>query len=781
METLGYQFGNYRLDLRAKELRRNGEPVALAASAFDCLAYLVEHRERAVGRDELIAAVWGRADVSDNLLAQTIVRLRRALGDGGTEQRYIKTMARVGYRWIAQTTVLLPSLAPKAQAAEFPAVAEAATTRRKPMRTQGVRPSLLIALLVTLGLAASYGLWQFLQPQQARSSLELKQGSAIVLPAVVRAPEEWKWLHLGLMDLIAQQLRRAQLPTENSQDVLNLLKQTDGADRSPWAAFALVVTPQAVWSDNRWHVHLDAKARDGRLWQSESSSGDVLTAARAASDLLLVQLGFNAEPGRLANASQSEYLLRIESAQLAGQPALAQRLIDQAPASQRDRPELAYAQAELYCDEGKLPLCEQALSDLRQRLSPAQQPLLRGKVLASLWFPYARKHQWSEGIAALSEAIRLLQGQKDADALANAYVNRSHLEDYAGQLDEASADLGRARIHFILAGDTVGQARVDRAMGVIAMNRDQYAEALPLLQRAYEQYQRMGMRQLLSSALDPLAHAQAMLLRFPEELATTDRYWPFEQRHLDFLDGYVRHQLSRRRALALADNGRTVEAVSLLQRTQADAGLQEEAGMRAELRMQLAKLALQRGDEEGAAVWIGQALDGMALKDYDERDYAQACYLHAVLLQRTGRVAELKAAVAALKAWVAGRPKPDDWVTIWLLRAQAVQAWGEGQHEQAIEQLKTAMAAADAKGVPEGIVAVGQSYALALLAAGHAEQAAAISGRLSSWSKLDWRAAQVEARVYQALGQAQAAQAAWIKARQLAGDRPWQAGPATVF
>jgi predicted Zn-dependent protease len=231
----------------------------------------------------------------------------------------------------------------------------------------------------------------------------------------------------------------------------------------------------------------------------------------------------------------------------------------------------------------------------------------------------------------------------------------------------------------------------------------------------------------------------------------------------------------------LADNGRTVEAVSLLQRTQADAGLQEEAGMRAELRMQLAKLALQRGDEEGAAVWIGQALDGMALKDYDERDYAQACYLHAVLLQRTGRVAELKAAVAALKAWVAGRPKPDDWVTIWLLRAQAVQAWGEGQHEQAIEQLKTAMAAADAKGVPEGIVAVGQSYALALLAAGHAEQAAAISGRLSSWSKLDWRAAQVEARVYQALGQAQAAQAAWIKARQLAGDRPWQAGPATVF
>src|SRR5579859_7791913 len=100
-----YCFGEFRLNPLARELTRDGEPLDLAASAFDCLVYLIEHRERPVGRDELISAVWGRTDVSDNLLAQTIVRLRRALGDAGNELGCIKTVARVGYRWMLETTV----------------------------------------------------------------------------------------------------------------------------------------------------------------------------------------------------------------------------------------------------------------------------------------------------------------------------------------------------------------------------------------------------------------------------------------------------------------------------------------------------------------------------------------------------------------------------------------------------------------------------------------------------------------------------------------------------
>ena len=62
-----YRFGDFQIDLAARELYRAGLPVALPPKSFDCLGYLIAHRERAVGRDELISAVWGRVDVNDAL------------------------------------------------------------------------------------------------------------------------------------------------------------------------------------------------------------------------------------------------------------------------------------------------------------------------------------------------------------------------------------------------------------------------------------------------------------------------------------------------------------------------------------------------------------------------------------------------------------------------------------------------------------------------------------------------------------------------------------------
>jgi len=95
-----YRFDDFVLNPATRELRRNGVPVVLPARAFDCLAYLIEHRERAFGRDELIAAVWGRVEISDALLGHTIVKVRRSLGDTGNEQRGVRTVPRFGYRWV---------------------------------------------------------------------------------------------------------------------------------------------------------------------------------------------------------------------------------------------------------------------------------------------------------------------------------------------------------------------------------------------------------------------------------------------------------------------------------------------------------------------------------------------------------------------------------------------------------------------------------------------------------------------------------------------------------
>ena len=113
-----YHFGEYRLAPAARELWHAGQLAALPPKSLDCLTYLVEHRERAVGRDELISAVWGRADVSDDVLAQTLLRARRAVGDTGNEQRAIRTVPRFGYRWVLPVDDVVVALAPSLDSAQ---------------------------------------------------------------------------------------------------------------------------------------------------------------------------------------------------------------------------------------------------------------------------------------------------------------------------------------------------------------------------------------------------------------------------------------------------------------------------------------------------------------------------------------------------------------------------------------------------------------------------------------------------------------------------------------
>lgn len=92
-------FGPYCLDIQARELRaRDGGVLPLTARAFDTLCCLVDHRDRVVGKDELLATVWAGRVVEENNLTQAISALRRALG-GGT--RYIATVPGRGYRFVA--------------------------------------------------------------------------------------------------------------------------------------------------------------------------------------------------------------------------------------------------------------------------------------------------------------------------------------------------------------------------------------------------------------------------------------------------------------------------------------------------------------------------------------------------------------------------------------------------------------------------------------------------------------------------------------------------------
>jgi TolB-like protein len=95
-----YRFDQCVLDTVRRELRRGEMLRAVEPQVFDLLEYLVRHRERVVGRDELLKAIWRGHDVSDAVLSTRINAARSAVGDSGHEQRVIRTFPRKGFRFM---------------------------------------------------------------------------------------------------------------------------------------------------------------------------------------------------------------------------------------------------------------------------------------------------------------------------------------------------------------------------------------------------------------------------------------------------------------------------------------------------------------------------------------------------------------------------------------------------------------------------------------------------------------------------------------------------------
>jgi DNA-binding winged helix-turn-helix (wHTH) protein len=95
-----FDFDNYALDTKLRELRREGELVAMQPQVFDLLVHLLKHRDQVVSRDDLIALVWGGRIVSDSTLDSRINAARNVVGDNGRDQRLIRTIPRKGVRFV---------------------------------------------------------------------------------------------------------------------------------------------------------------------------------------------------------------------------------------------------------------------------------------------------------------------------------------------------------------------------------------------------------------------------------------------------------------------------------------------------------------------------------------------------------------------------------------------------------------------------------------------------------------------------------------------------------
>ena len=101
MTSATFRFDRFELDAADRRLLRDGEPQELNSRYLDALALLVREQGRLVSKDRFLDEVWRGVPVTDEALTQCIKTLRRQLGDDAARPRFIETVPKHGYRFIA--------------------------------------------------------------------------------------------------------------------------------------------------------------------------------------------------------------------------------------------------------------------------------------------------------------------------------------------------------------------------------------------------------------------------------------------------------------------------------------------------------------------------------------------------------------------------------------------------------------------------------------------------------------------------------------------------------
>jgi DNA-binding winged helix-turn-helix (wHTH) protein/tetratricopeptide (TPR) repeat protein len=103
-----YEFGGFRLDEAQQRLLYDGQPVPLKPKILDLLLFLIQRRGQLIPKDDLMSAIWPDAIVEENNITVSMSILRKTLGEDRRNPRFIETVPRRGYRFVAAVTEVSP-------------------------------------------------------------------------------------------------------------------------------------------------------------------------------------------------------------------------------------------------------------------------------------------------------------------------------------------------------------------------------------------------------------------------------------------------------------------------------------------------------------------------------------------------------------------------------------------------------------------------------------------------------------------------------------------------
>ena len=496
------RFGTFEVDLESGELRRNGVRLKLQGQPFQLLAMFLERPGEVVSREAVRERLWP-ADTFvdfDHSLNTAIKKLRQALGDSAENPRFVETLARRGYRFIAPVSALAPAAGePNVQAPAVPTVpvgdeapppqpaaAAAISAPRAGVAILALACVSLVILIAVVWTTRQYSSARPPSPPAAAPAVQL----AVLPLKVMTAGDTEKYLGLGIADAVITQL--ANVRTLRIRPTAAVLKYESGATDPRVAGEELgaehVLSGTLQKYDETYRVSLQLiRTADGvPVWgrSFQIPRADLLTieeeVSRQVADALRVQLrasGTGRTRPAPRNAAAYESYLQGRALLVNYSEAKMRAAIESFERAIQLEPEYAVARAGLATAFAwfsvRYAYQKDALSWGKRAEEEALRTLAIDHDMAEAHFAIAAaagtvygRFDWGKLLAEVDEAIRL------DPTLDIAYASRARGLYHLGLFDAAQVAASKA-----IALNPDGNVETNRLLVVMSLLSGRFAEA----------------------------------------------------------------------------------------------------------------------------------------------------------------------------------------------------------------------------------------------------------------------------------------------------------------
>jgi TolB-like protein/DNA-binding winged helix-turn-helix (wHTH) protein/Flp pilus assembly protein TadD len=446
-------FQSFRLDTANQCLWRGEERVPIAPKAYDVLRYLVENPGRLITPDELLEKLWPETYVNPEILRKYILDIRKTLGDRAEKPKFIETVTKRGYRFIAPVTDEGSSPPSELATEKHIAPERGASEHEESSRTHYLRQLAIIPVLAIVTVTATAGHFWFARTRATRSSLNA--ASIAVLPFADMSPaKDQEYFSDGLSEQLINDLAKVSgLKVVGRSSAFQFKGKNEDLREVGRKLGVANVLEGSVRSEGS-HLRITAaliKANDGfQLWSQtyDREINDIFAVqdeiARAATQALQVKLlGSNGQPvaSTLRSSNPQAYQAYLQANYFLGR---GQSKEDLSKA-------LAYTDTAINLDKTYAPawalrasvqnrIAEIGLTDItegfRQARSDAERSIALDPNSALGYLALARTQilydwDWDAANTCLTKATVLEPGNAEAFRL------RSYLSRQLGNLDEA--------------------------------------------------------------------------------------------------------------------------------------------------------------------------------------------------------------------------------------------------------------------------------------------------------------------------------------------------------